>query len=146
MPVLDRLRIALGVGFLATPMLPEVSTGTRTTGADSSFSKCRTRPRILDAHDEVFLVRLSTYLPCLSVTSTGSITYSAPALSAKVGGSCSGACACAFPWAAAGAATRIASSARSPAIRVRTRIRIRIRIRPAARISGEKETRLTNKL
>ncbi len=80
-------------------MLPEVSTrNANETGADWSFSKVSNATRESSTRTtKSFLVRLSTYLPCLSVTSTGSITYSAPALSAKVGGSCSGACAWASP-------------------------------------------------
>ncbi len=75
------------------PMLPEVSsrnakeTGALWSRSNVSNGTVASPTRITKSP----LASPSTNLPCLSVTRTGSITYSAPALSVKEGASDSGA-------------------------------------------------------
>ena len=75
--------------LLPTPMLPDVSSrNANDTGALSSRSNVSTSTRVSPTLSrKSCFCSPSANLPFLSVTSTGSITYSAPALSEKVGGS-----------------------------------------------------------
>ena len=75
--------------LLPTPMLPDVSSrNAKDTGALSSRSNVSTSTRVSPTLSwKSCFCSPSANLPFLSVTSTGSITYSAPALSEKVGGS-----------------------------------------------------------